>query len=261
MHGAHEPLTYGAYLRVPELLELQTPLGMPPVHDEMLFIIVQQAQELWFKQVLYDLGAIIERLHTGDIVQAVHLLTRISRIMKVLGEEVDVLATMPPREFHGFRNVLTPSSGFESHQFRELEYASGLDEATFLKLLDKHIGLDSLHSKWPANLREAAYSLLSEVSGDPTEAWTAIYDETKRYPMLFMLAEALSEYEVAFGEWRFKHIKLVERTIGDHVPGTAGSSGAGYLGKTLQYKFFPELWEARNRLTSHYSRSPAHQKG
>ncbi len=261
MHGAHEPLSYGSYLRVPELLKLQTPLGVPPVHDEMLFIIVQQAQELWFKQVLYDMAEELDRLRAREIMQGVHLLTRINRIMQVLGDEVDVLATMPPREFHGFRHVLAPSSGFESHQFRELEYASGLDDPTFLKLLDKHIGLDDLRKRWPSNLREVAYALLADVAPDPTDAWTAIYDDIARYPALFALAEALSEYEVYFSEWRFKHIKLVERTIGGKVPGTAGSSGAGYLGRTLQYKFFPELWEARNRLTDHYSRNAEHGIG
>jgi tryptophan 2,3-dioxygenase len=261
MHGAHEPLTYGSYLRVPELLALQTPLGDPPVHDEMLFIIVQQAQELWFKQILFELKAVIDRLHAGDLPEALRLLTRVNRIMQVLGHEVDILATMPPREFHGFRHVLTPSSGFESHQFRELEYASGLDDPTFLKLLDKHIGLADLSGRWPSNLREAAYTLLGEVAPDPNEAWTTIYDQAEQYPLLFMLGEVLSEYEVYFGEWRFKHIKLVERTIGDHVPGTAGSSGAGYLARTLQYKYFPELWEARNRLTAHYSRNAPHGVG
>lgn len=263
-HGAiegQEPLSYGSYLRVPELLELQTPLGVPPVHDEMLFIIVQQAQELWFKQILFDMKAVIGRLQAGDIVPAIHSLTRINRIMAVLGDEVDVLATMPPREFHGFRHVLTPSSGFESHQFRELEYASGLDDPRLVKLLDKYIGMDRLNARWPSNLRKAAYSLLREVSDDPTEAWAEIYDDIARYPLLFALAEALSEYDTSFGVWRFKHIKLVERTIGDHVPGTAGSAGAGYLGKTLQYKCFPELWEARNVLTMRYSRNSPNQIG
>lgn len=261
MHGAHEPLTYDAYLRVPALLDLQTPLGQPPVHDEMLFIIVQQIQELWFKQILFEMKMVIERLQAGEAMEAVRLLTRINRIMQVLGDEVDVLATMPPREFHGFRHVLAPSSGFESHQFRELEYASGLDDPTFLKLMDRHLGLDALHSQWPANLREAAYTLLDEVSEDAVEAWTAIYDEAGRYPALFALGEALSEYEVYFGEWRFKHIKLVERTIGDHVPGTAGTAGSGYLGRTLKYRYFPELWEARNRLTVQYSRNAPHGVG
>src|ERR1700712_3156661 len=121
-----EPLSYGSYLRVPELLDLQTRLGDPTVDDEMLFIIVQQAQELWFKQVLFDLHRVIALLGEQNVLEAVRLLSRLARIMKVLGDEVDVLATMPPREFHGFRGVLAPSSGFESHQFRELEYASGL---------------------------------------------------------------------------------------------------------------------------------------
>lgn len=251
--GAHEPLTYGAYLRVPELLSLQTMLGDPPVYDEMLFIIVQQAQELWFKQVLFDLERVIAALHAREAMPAVHLIARVNRIFQVLGKEVDVLAMMPPREFHGFREVLTPSSGFESFQFRELEYASGLDDPAFLKLLDKHMGLFNLQGRWPVNLRDAAYSMLDQVADDPADAWTAIYDETSRYPELYALAEALSEYEVYFAEWRFKHIKLVARTIGERAPGTAGSSGAGYLGRTLQYRFFPELWQSRNNLTARYT--------
>lgn len=246
---AMEPLSYGSYLRVPELLSLQSPLGDPPVQDELLFIIVQQAQELWFKQILFDLHRVIDRLTDGNVLDAVRLLGRLTRIMQVLGDEVDILALMPPREFHGFRNVLSPSSGFESHQFRELEYASGLDGQTFIKVLDKHLGLASLEARWPINLRQAAYTTLTEVSPDPTEACTAIYDDGERYPLLFALAEALSEYEVYFSVWRFKHIKLVDRTIGGHVPGTGGSAGSGYLQKTLQYRFFPELWEARNRVT------------
>ena len=246
---AGEPLSYGSYLRVPELLSLQSPLGDPPVPDEMLFILVQQAQELWFKQILFDLHRVIDDLTSGRVLDAVRLLVRLGRIMNVLGDEVDILALMPPRAFHGFRAVLSPSSGFESHQFRELEYASGLDSPTFVKMLDKHMGMTELDKRWPINLKQAAYQTLAEVSEDPTEAWTAIYDDAERYPKLFALAEALSEYEVYFGVWRFKHIKLVDRTIGSHVPGTGGSAGSGYLQKTLQYRFFPELWEARNRVT------------
>lgn len=249
LNSISEPLTYGAYLRVPEILSLQTPLGDPPVHDEMLFIIVQQVQELWFKQILFDLQAVIRKLEARDILDAIRLLSRINRIIRAVSSEVDILATMPPKEFHGFRHVLTPSSGFESHQFRELELASGLSDPTFLKLMDKYIGLAELSARWPRTLREAAYEVLAEVAEDPTEAWTLIYNNTAQYPMMFALAEALSEYEIYFSEWRFHHIKLVERSIGDHVPGTAGSSGAGYLGKTLQYRFFAELWEARNRVT------------
>jgi tryptophan 2,3-dioxygenase len=215
----------------------------------MLFIIVQQVQELWFKQMLYELHAIVRSLHERDIPEAVRLITRVNRIVRAVASEVDILAMMPPREFHRFRRVLTPSSGFESHQFRELELASGLTDPTFLRLMDKYMGLAGLLERWPVTLRDAAYSLLAQVAEDPTEAWTLIYNDRDRYPDMFTLAEALSEYEINFSEWRFHHIKLVERTIGDHVPGTAGSTGAGYLGKTLQYRFFPELWEARNRVT------------
>jgi tryptophan 2,3-dioxygenase len=244
-----EQLSYGAYLRVPELLSLQTPLGDPPVHDEMLFIIVQQVQELWFKQMLYELHDIVQLLQERNVAEAIRLLTRVNRIVRAVASEVDILAMMPPREFHGFRHVLTPSSGFESHQFRELELASGLNDPTFLRLMDKYIGLAGLLGRWPVTLRDAAYALLAQVADDPTEGWTLVYNDRERYPEMFALAEALSEYEIYFSEWRFHHIKLVERTIGDHVPGTAGSAGAGYLGKTLQYRFFPELWEARNRVT------------
>ncbi|MEO8285741.1 MAG: tryptophan 2,3-dioxygenase family protein [Chloroflexota bacterium] len=244
-----EPLTYGSYLRVPELLSLQSPLGNPLVHDEMLFIIVQQVQELWFKQMMFDLKAVIASLEQRNILEAVRYLSRVTRIIQAVAAEVDILATMPPREFHGFRRVLTPSSGFESLQFRELEFVSGLNDPTFLKLMDKYIGLDGLRARWPVTLREAAYAVLAVVDADPTAAWTAIYNDKQLYPEMFLLAEALSEYEVYFGDWRFHHIKLVERTIGDHVPGTAGSAGAGYLGRTLQYRFFAELWEARNRVT------------
>ena len=176
-----EPLTYGLYLRVPEITSLQTPLGDPPVHDEMLFIIVQQAQELWFKQVLWDLREIIRCLHKDDLFEAIRLLQRSVRIMQVVSEEVQVLATMPPSEFHGFRHVLTPSSGFESHQFRELELASGLDDPTFLKLMDKYIGLERLKADWPESLSVAVDSAITREFGSaPTEAWTEVYDDPSR---------------------------------------------------------------------------------
>jgi tryptophan 2,3-dioxygenase len=253
-----EPLSYGSYLRVPELTSLQSPLGDPPVHEEMLFIILQQAQELWFKQVLWDMRETIRVLQNDDLFEAIRLLERSVRIMQVLSHEVQILATMPPREFQGFRAVLTPSSGFESHQFRELEYVSGLEDPTYLKLMDKHVGLADLKARWPHTLREAAYGALARaLPGDPAEAWTDVYDDPASHPLMFQLAEVLSEYDVYFAEWRFHHIKLVERTIGGQVQGTAGSSGVGYLGKTLGYKFFPELWESRNRVSLRHSGAPS----
>jgi tryptophan 2,3-dioxygenase len=253
-----EPFTYGDYLRVPELLELQTLLSDPPAHDEMLFILSQQVQELWFKQILFEMRTVISALDTDDIPLALRLLGRINLILRMVGDEVRVLETMPPQEFHEFRHVLTSSSGFESEQFRELEYASGLREDTFVKLLKKHMDMEKLQVSWPRDLRDAAYRHFARVDPDIATAIARVYSEAGNRPELYMLAEALSDYEIVFAEWRFHHVKLVERTIGDHAQGTAGSSGAGYLGRTLSYRFFPELWEARNRLSDQATKAHGH---
>lgn len=243
------PLTYGMYLRVPELTALQSPLSLPVAHDEMLFIIVQQAQELWFKQVLYELHEVIRLLDSGLLLEATRLINRVNRILAVLGQEVGVLETMPPLEFARFRGVLSTSSGFESEQFRELELASGLDNPTFLKLIEKHMDAGRLRAIWPRTLADAFRGVLAALDPDPVAAVMMIYATPAARPEYFALAEALTEYEIGFQHWRFHHVKLVERVIGDRSPGTAGSAGSGYLGKTLTYHFFPELWEARNRLT------------
>lgn len=244
-----ELLSYGSYLRVPELLQLQTPVGDPPVHDEMLFIVLQQAQELWFKQVLYDLHAVIAALSTRDIPEAVRLLTRINNVFAVLSAEVEVMETLSPVAFTKFRGLLTPSSGFESEQFRELEFASGLRGETFLRLVSRILDLDSLAQSWPVTLHDAFISVLRRVSSDPIELLVRIYREPSQHFELFSLAEALSSYEMRFLEWRFHHVALVERIIGNHSPGTGGSSGTGYLSRTLSYRFFPELWAARDRIS------------
>lgn len=243
------PLTYGDYLRVPEILSLQTPLTDPIVHDEMLFIILQQIQELWFKQILFDLKDVLTLLDEGRVLPAVNLLRRVNSIIRVVNREVEIMEMLPPQEFRRFRHVLAASSGFESEQFRELELASGLREPTFLALMQKHMKMDALLARWPRSLHDAFLDLLSHVDPDPASAAATVYSRAMEFPDLYMLVEALSEYEVLFTEWRFHHVKVVERTIGDRAPGTAGSSGAGYLGKTLSYRFFPELWEARNRIT------------
>jgi tryptophan 2,3-dioxygenase len=163
--------------------------------------------------------------------------------------EVEVMETLPPIEFQKFRDVLKPASGFESEQFRELEYASGLRDETFLRLVSKLISVDEMELRWPTSLRQAFYRVLSQISDDPADALVEIYSEPDRCPDLYALSEALSEYEVRFQEWRFHHVKLVDRVIGDRSTGTGGSSGSGYLSRTLSYRFFPELWEARNRIT------------
>ena len=162
-----------------------------------------------------------------------------------------MLETMPPLEFGRFRGVLSTSSGFESEQFRELELASGLRDPTFFA--------GASTSTWtaprcvpagPAPCATPSAARWPPWRPDPVAAVLAIYAAPAAHPEGFLLAEALSEYEVRFQEWRFHHVKLVERVIGDRSPGTAGSAGSGYLGKTLTYRFFPELWEARNQLTA-----------
>ena len=246
---ATKPLSYGDYLRVPEILSLQTRLGPADAHDEMLFIIVQQVQELWFKQILFELKTIIAVLDGGDIVEGVRLLNRVNNIVRLVGDEVGILGAMPPQEFARFRHVLSPASGFESEQFRELEFASGLREPAVLKIIEKHMNIERFRHEWPMSLHDAFSGLLANVNKDIVSAVVEVYSKSSAYPLLFMLCEALVEYEIQFSHWRFHHVKLVERAIGDNVPGTGGSSGAGYLGKTLGYRFFPELWAARNVMT------------
>lgn len=243
-----EPLSYGSYLRVPELLSLQSPLGRPPVQDEMLFIILQQSQELWFKQVLHDLRAVIAYLREGELFKALGYLDRINRVFRVLSEELEVMETLQPSQFARFRRLLTPSSGFESFQFRELELASGLDDEHYLRLVKKIVDLDAVRASWPVTLRGAFLETFSASGLDVTDRLATLYANPELDPALFALAEALSEYEVRFNRWRFNHVKVVERAIGNRSPGTGGSPGTSYLERTVDYRFFPELWEARNRL-------------
>jgi tryptophan 2,3-dioxygenase len=244
------PLTYGSYLRVPELLALQSPRAEQPVPGEMLFIVVQQAQELWFKQILHDLGFILRDLGEYRILSAVSLLQRLVHILEVVAAEVTVLESLPPAEFRAFRHVLKTSSGFESEQFREMELASGLDDPAYLRLVGKFLDLDAVRARWPMTLHAAFLNVLGSVASDPVNALVRIYRNPEEQPEVFMLAEALAEYELRFRTWRFKHVLLVNRVIGDRAAGTGGSSGSGYLENTLHYRFFPELWEARNRLSA-----------
>jgi tryptophan 2,3-dioxygenase len=245
-----EPFTYGSYLRVPELISLQTPLADPPVPDELLFVIGQQAQELWFKQILSDLQRAIGLLGEAQLLAAASLIERDVRILRTLSAETELLELIAPAEFHRFRGILKAASGLESEQFRELELASGLRDDGFLRLAGKLIDLPAVLARWPVSLHAAFLVVLQPVVDDPVQALMAIYAEPDRFPELYRLSEALGEYELRFQEWHFHHLQVVERVIGDRSPGTGGSAGSAYLARTLSYRFFPELWEARNRLTA-----------
>lgn len=207
-------------------------------------------QELWFKQILYDLTEFIRLTDHGSLLDAVRLLDRINRIVSVLSQETELLQTLPPAEFKSFRPVLSTASGFESEQFRELEWAGGLRDAHFGRLV-AHLehGADII-ARWPRSLRHVLCSSLASLQLEPVDAIEALYTGSVHHPEILALVEGLSEYEIRFAEWRFHHVKVVERVIGSRSPGTGGSSGSGYLSRTLDYRFFPELWEARNRISA-----------
>lgn len=245
-----ERLTYGTYLCVSQLTHLQNPLAQPLVRGEMFFIIDQQVQELWFKQILYDLAEVVRLADRSLWFEAARLLDRVNRILSVLAQETELLQTLPPAEFKAFRPILSTASGFESEQFRELEWASGLRDASFQRLLAHLPGGAGIVARWPRGLRDVLLEGAGSLNHDPVAAIEALYNGSAHRPELMALVDALSEYEIRFAEWRFHHVKVVERVIGNRAPGTGGSSGSGYLARTLDYRFFPELWEARNRLSS-----------
>jgi len=262
-------LTYGGYLNIHELIGLQRLRSEPLQHDETLFIIVHQVYELWFKQLLHELDTIIECLNNDEMLVAHRLLRRCIEIERLLISQIAVLETMTPTDFLAFRDHLRPASGFQSFQFREIEYMSGLKDARFLKNYDED---SEARNRLAARLRQpsvldAFYELLrrrgfdmpadeagAEGGGENDEAHTRrvlellrIYEDAENYYSLFLLAESLIEYDEMFAMWRLRHVKMVERMIGTKS-GTGGSEGAAYLRKTVERKFFPELWEVRNHL-------------
>jgi tryptophan 2,3-dioxygenase len=265
--GPH--LTYGGYLKVPELLSLQQLLSDPPQHDEMLFIVIHQVYELWFKQILHELDAVIERLDQDQVLGAQRLLHRCMEIQRVLLEQISVLETMTPVDFLAFRDHLTPASGFQSVQFREVEFVSGLKNPAFLehyqegtperRALERRLEERTLADAFDGTLRRRGFQLPdpeppferdpdSEVSRQRVQQLLRIYREPEPHYDLFLFIESLIQYDELFTRWRLRHVLMVERMIGNK-PGTGGSEGASYLRKTAERKFFPELWELRSYLS------------
>ena len=221
---ASEPLSYVSYLKVDALLALQEPKSDGPEHDELLFIIIHQTYELWFKQILHELDRARRLLREGSLHPALGTLRRVRTIMKTLVGQVDILETMTPLEFNAFRARLESSSGFQSYQFREFEAVftrPGIWDDV-LALLDAHGCL---------------------VSNDIEDALLSVY---RTRPDVSLLLEELVDIDEGLQEWRYRHLKMVERTIGNKM-GTGGSSGAGYLQSTLFKPVFPELWAIRSR--------------
>jgi tryptophan 2,3-dioxygenase len=247
-------LTYGGYLKLPELLSLQQLLSDPPVHDELLFIVVHQAYELWFKQLLFELESVRDRLFAGDTELARHSLTRIHAIERVLIEHIEVLETMSPQDFLAFRDHLAPASGFQSAQFRELEFISGLkDERLLADLAASPEERDRLRRRLAEPTLWDGFCALLESNGLPMPAEdqqrrsASLVAMAREQRELFAVSEALLDHDENVARWRALHVLMVEREIGAKR-GTGGSSGVAYLRSTLDKRFFPELWGLRGDL-------------
>jgi tryptophan 2,3-dioxygenase len=249
-------LTYGSYLRLPELLAQQVPQADPPAHDELLFITVHQVYELWFKQLLHELEAARDAMGREQLWLARHLLQRVHVIERLLVEQVEVLETMTPQDFLEFRSLLAPASGFQSAQFRELEFLSGLKDPGFLARFRGLTREDRLRLERrlaEPGLWDAYVALIASrglpVDGDEQilRSLLVIASDRARYDDLWRLAEDLISHDEIAGLWRARHVQMVERQIGTKS-GTGGSTGAPYLRGRVALRYYPLLWELRARL-------------
>ncbi len=261
-----EKMTYGDYLDLDSILNSQNRLS--DHHDEMLFIIIHQVSELWMKLTLHELRAAIEAIQEESYQPAFKMLARVSNIQNQIIQAWDVLATMTPSEYLGFRDQLGQASGFQSYQYRMVEFALGYKTDHVLKIYEKDPELKAeLKEAYEApGLYDVAIQALAnegfaidedvlnrdltktyEANKSVEEAWIQVYRHTDRYWDLYQLAEKLVDIEDWMQQWRFRHMKTVERIIG-HKQGTGGSSGVGYLKKVLDHYFFPELWGIRTKL-------------
>jgi len=248
-------LSYTSYLRLPELLGVQSLRSDPPAHDELLFIIVHQAYELWFKEMLFELETIRERLFARGVQAARHGLARVHAVERVLVEHIGVIETMTPQDFLEFRSNLAPGSGFQSAQFREIEALSGLKEPGLAASMSpSEQERRRLERRWAEPTVWDAFCALLASAGMPMPA----DDEPVRRASLlqmarsadlgpFFLSEDLLTHDELFARWRYLHVLMVERQIGSKS-GTGGSSGASYLRTTLDKRFYPDLWALRSYL-------------
>jgi tryptophan 2,3-dioxygenase len=258
-----KPLSYSDYLKVGELLRLQVPLASPPVHDELFFIVIHQAYELWFKQILHDADGAVAAMDADDPRTALHLVRRCGLIQKHLVSQIHLLEAMTPMDFLRFREKLKPASGFQSVQFREVEFALGLRNVEILKAfegdaeatrrLTLRLSRPSLRDAFLALLRRHGFRLPDgdAAKAERVQSLLRLYLEPQRYWDFYQLAEALLELDEQLSLWRLHHINMVERQIGAK-PGTGGSEGIGYLRRTLDARGFPELWELRSQLEIPY---------
>ena len=233
-----DEVNYTSYLALDELLQLQRPRSRPEHSDELLFIVVHQSSELWFKVILHELDGLITAFENREAGQALWRIQRLNTLMRIVSEQLSSLETLPPQHFAQFRGYLGSSSGAQSVQFRAIEAASGLRDAHFMHALEEH-GDDPRPREARARRGRRCRTLFLEL----LEANDTKIEDLYLGPgptVLFFLAEALLEYEQLFGQWRFNHVQLVERVIGPSTSGTGGTLGSRYLMRTIDQRFFPD---------------------
>jgi tryptophan 2,3-dioxygenase len=251
-------LNYNKYLKVPELLKLQKCLSDPPSHDELQFIIVHQAYELWFKLMLFEIDSIMVKMNEGNARDATWLFRRVNEIAKLLVQQIHILESMSPLDFLEFRGKLNPASGFQSLQFRELEFVSNLKDPNImvhlksdpesLQKLQKRLGEPTLWDAFLELLKKEGFAIPDDRNSKQIAQEIAkLHRNSQTYYDLFNLAEEMISYDEHIGLWRMHHVRMVERMIGNKI-GTGGSEGVKYLSTTLTKKCFPELWDARTYL-------------
>ncbi|MGA9525701.1 MAG: tryptophan 2,3-dioxygenase [Myxococcaceae bacterium] len=264
-----ESLTYGDYLKLDQLLSAQSPLSRPPHHDEMLFIIQHQTSELWMKLMIHELVAVVEDIRSDRLEASFKKLARVGQIQRMLFEQWSVLETLTPSEYLEFRDALGKSSGFQSYQYRALEFLLGNKDENMLRPhlhraeihdeLEKQLRQPSIYDEFlrhlarrghdvPADVVERDWSKPYQRSEAVIAVFKRIYEDTETYWDEYEMAEKLVDVEQRFQLWRFRHMMTVKRIIG-FKQGTGGSSGVGFLQKALEQTFFPELWEVRTYLT------------
>jgi tryptophan 2,3-dioxygenase len=254
-YGKNAPLSYNKYLKVYDLLKLQQPLSEPTSHDELLFIIIHQTYELWFKQILHEIDATIKWLDEGRTFRANHSMRAVIGIEKVLVTQIHILESMAQIGFLEFRDKLNPASGFQSMQFRELEFSCGIkDEKILESFKNDEFAYQRLNERYTRkSLADAFWDLLGErgfLIGSREERVQSIVEiltHPEKYADFFTMQDLLIEHDENIALWRSHHVLMVERMLG-MKPGTGGSEGVGYLMTTLTKRFFPELWEARTYL-------------
>jgi|TARA_B110000914_G_scaffold121013_1_gene105645 tryptophan 2,3-dioxygenase len=261
-------LTYNSHLQTERLLSAQ--IGVSGKPDETLFIIIHQTMELWIKLCLHELGIVIECIKKDQLSKSFKTFDRIAAIQRHMIQSWEILATLTPHDFLTFRGYLRKASGFQSHQYRELEFLLGnknkdltvvhRDNKPVYEQLMKVLNAPSLYDETlkllskkgfvvPSKAIDRDWSEPYQSSPEIEEVWRLIYEDTEKYWELYMLAERVTALEYYFQEWRFKHMKTVSRVIG-YSKGTAGSSGVDYLVKALNLSFFPELWSMRTKLST-----------